>query len=263
MLAGACACAGIGLRPMRVVFRCDPTLLDTLVRPIPARQALPDWLRAMPRTAYSDVHQQEVRTVKQCPPFVDAMAHGFIIPLPCDVRVHDGILSWDWDHPALSVEAHPRSPVSFHVPAQVMGTPFFESDTAVVKFNSFWTIELEPGYSLFATHPINRADLPFRLLTGLVDCDRFSDVGVLFPAVWTDPNFEGVLQRGTPVAQCFPVAREALALHCEAFSAADAERYQATASDLLSRPGVYRRKFRVRRERSGAERAPQAAEVKP
>ena len=62
-----------------------------------------------------------------------------------------------------------------------------------MKFNSFWTIELEPGYSLFATHPVNRADLPFRLLTGIVDSDRFTDVGILFPAVWTDANFEGVL----------------------------------------------------------------------
>jgi hypothetical protein len=238
---------------MRVVFRCDPTLADGLIRPMPARQALPEWLRAMPRTAYSQTHGQDVRTVKQCPPFVDAMAHGFIIPLPCDVRVQDGVLSWDWDRPALSVDAHPQSPMSFHVPEQVTGTPFFDAETAIVKFNSFWTIELEPGYSLFATHPVNRADLPFRLLTGLVDCDRFSDVGVLFPAVWTQPDFEGLLPRGTPVAQCFPVAREALSLHCEAFSPEDAQRYQATAGALLSRPGVYRRQFRVRRGRSTAE----------
>ena len=193
---------------MRIVFRCDPAIENELIRPVPARAALPDWLRAMPRTAFSELHGQEVRTVKQCPPFVDAMSHGFIIPLPCDVTVRDGVLSWDWDHPALTVEAHPRSPVSFHVPAQVAGTPFFDPEVAIVKFNSFWTIELEPGYSLFATHPVNRADLPFRLLTGVVDCDRFTDVGILFPAVWTDANFEGVLPRGTPIAQCFPIARE-------------------------------------------------------
>jgi hypothetical protein len=238
---------------MRIIFRCDPSMADDLIRPIPARQALPDWLRTMPRTAYSDTHGQDVRTVKQCPPFVDAMSHGFVIPLPCDVTVKDGVLSWDWDHPALTVDAHPRSPLSFHVPAQVSGTPFFDPDVAIVKFNSFWTIELEPGYSLFATHPVNRADLPFRLLTGLVDCDRFRDVGVLFPAVWTDATFQGVLARGTPVAQCFPVAREALALTYEAFSPADAERYQATADALLSRPGLYRRQFRIRRPRSGSE----------
>ena len=102
-------------------------------------------------------------------------------------------------------------------PRKSTGTPFYDPEVAIVKFNSFWTIELEPGYSLFATHPVNRADLPFRLLTGIVDSDRFTDVGILFPAVWTDANFEGVLPRGTPVAQCFPILREALDLQVPAF----------------------------------------------
>ncbi|MGP0060032.1 MAG: hypothetical protein ACLPID_12180 [Beijerinckiaceae bacterium] len=238
---------------MRVVFRCDPALIDTLARPVPARHALPDWIRDMPGMAYSAVHGQDVRTVKHCPPFIDAMSYGFIMPLPCDVMVRDGVLSWDWDLPALSVEAHPRSPISFHVPAQVTATPFHDASSAAVKFNSFWTIELEPGYSLFATHPVNRADLPFRLLTGIVDCDRFSDVGVLFPAIWTNPDFTGVLPRGTPVAQCFPVARTALELQFEPFSVEKAQRYDETAAALLSEPGVYRRKFRARRGRSTLE----------
>jgi hypothetical protein len=232
---------------MKVVFRCDPALVETLVRPAPARRLLPDWLRQMPALAHSETHGQSVRTVKQCPPFVDAMSYGFVIPLPCDIIVRDGVLSWDWDRPPLTIEAHPNSPLSFHVPAQVIGTPFFDPDTAIVKFNSFWTIELEPGYSLFATHPINRADLPFRLLTGLVDCDRFRDVGVLFPAAWTDSNFEGTIARGTPIAQCFPVSRENLDLHCEVLTHEDAGRYRHTAEALLAGPGVYRRRFRVGR----------------
>lgn len=238
---------------MRVTFRCDPALIDSLARPIPARQSLPDWLRNMPGTAWSALHGEDVRTVKHCPPFVDAMAFGFVIPLPCDVTMRGGVLSWDWDLPQLSAEAHPRSPISFHVPAQVTATPFHDAATSIVKFNSFWTIELEPGYSLFAMHPVNRADLPFQLLSGLVDCDRFSDVGVLFPAVWTNPDFEGVLPRGTPVAQCFAVERAALELCCEAFSDAAANRYDETASALLNRRGVYRRKFRARRGRSRGE----------
>ncbi len=59
---------------MRVLFRCDPALEGVLPRPHPP--ALPDWLRAMPRMAASALHPAPVRTVKQCPPFVDAMAHG-------------------------------------------------------------------------------------------------------------------------------------------------------------------------------------------
>jgi hypothetical protein len=232
---------------MRVTFRCDPALIDVLPRPIPARRALPDWLRAMPTTAQSESHGQPVRTVKQCPPFVDAMSHGFVIPLPCDVHVRDGVMSWNWDRPPLTVDAHPASPLSFHDPAQAAGTPFFDPDAVIVKFNSFWTIELEPNYSLFATHPVNRSDLPFRLLTGMVDSDRFHDIGVLFPAVWTTPSFEGVLKKGTPVAQCFPVERANLEIACEAFGERDVESYRQIAREVLSEPGVYRKKFRVNR----------------
>lgn len=248
---------------MRVLFRCDPALIDRLERPVPARAALPDWLRAMPATSFSALHGQDVRTVKQCPPVVDAMSHGFIIPLPCDVTLRDGKLSWDWDLPPLFVEAHPRSPISFHVPAQVAGTPWHRDDRAIVKFNSFWTVELEPGYSLFATHPVNRDDLPFRLLTGLVDADRFSDVGILFPAVWIDPAFEGTIKRGTPVAQCFPVARGTLDLTFEPFSDRDRARYETTAETLLGQPGAYRKTFRARRGRSPAEGGPEGAEIEP
>jgi hypothetical protein len=231
---------------MRVILRCDPALYDKLPRPLPARQGLPHWLRSMPATAFSETHGQDVRTVKQCPPFVDAMSLGFIVPLPCDVTVEAGVFSWTWDLPPLSVQTHPRSPMSFHVPAQVEGTPFREGEQTIVKFNSFWTVELEPGYSLFATHPVNRADLPFRLLTGLVDADRFNDVGILFPAVWIDPDYSGVLRAGTPIAQCFPVLRSALDLLCEPLSEERQQRYDATAAALLSKPGVYRRRFRAR-----------------
>ena len=248
---------------MRMIFRCDPALIDRLERPVPARAALPGWLRAMPAEAFSHVHDTDVRTVKQCPPFVDAMSHGVVIPLPCDVTVRDGRLSWDWDLPPLSVDAHPRSPLSFHVPAQVSGTPFHHADRAVVKFNSFWTIELEEGWSLFATHPVNREDLPFRTLTGLVDADRFTDVGILFPAVWTDPGFEGVLPRGTPVCQCFPVPRAPLDLTYAPFDAARQDRYADTAAALLGGPGHYRKTFRAKRPRSAGEVAPEPSEVEP
>ena len=248
---------------MRIVFRCDPALIDRLERPVLARAKLPDWLRTMPATAFSTLHGTEVRTVKQCPPFVDAMSHGFLMTLPCDVRVEGGRLSWDWDLPPLSVVAHPRSPLSFHVPAQVSGVPFCPSDRTVVKFNSFWTIELEDGYSLFATHPVNRDDLPFRTLTGLVDADRFAQVGILFPSLWIDPGFDGVLARGTPVAQCFPVAREPLTLACEPFGEAQAAAYDATARRLLETPGVYRKTFRAKRLRSSDEAGAEAIEIEP
>src|SRR5262249_6254098 len=120
--------------------------------------------------------------------------------------------------PEPSTSGHPRSPLSFHVAQQFSGAPFARGESAAVKFNSFWTIELEPGWSLFATHPVNRDDLPFRLISGLVDSDRFYDGGINFPAIWTDMNFSGTLPKGTPVAQCFAVPRTPPQLQFEGFN---------------------------------------------
>ena len=232
---------------MNITFRCDPALIDLLPRPIPAKGALPDWLRQMAPRAPSAVHQRSIRTVKQCPPFVDAMAHGFMVLLPCDVSVNNGEFSWDWPLPALTVHGHPRAPLSFHVPEQIAGSPLAHGRQSAVKFNSFWTIELDAGWALMAVHPINRDDLPFRLVTGLVDADRFNAVGINFPAVWTDPGFSGVLPRGTPVAQCYPVPRDAPTLVCEAMSPAHVTSYDALADRILGGPGVYRKGYRSKR----------------
>ena len=128
---------------MKVRFRCDPALGDILPRPSPARAALPDWLRRMPREVQSELHGAPIRTVKHCPPFIDAMSHGFVIPLACDVHVSDGRLSWNWPVPKLGATAHPRAPVAFHAPAQLEGTPFHTPGQVAVKFNSFWTVELD------------------------------------------------------------------------------------------------------------------------
>ena len=59
---------------MTIVFRCDPRIDHILPRPVPARRGLPEWLRSMPMAAFSDPQGTDVRTVKQCPPFVDAMS---------------------------------------------------------------------------------------------------------------------------------------------------------------------------------------------
>jgi hypothetical protein len=236
---------------MRVRFRCDPALIDMLPRPKPAREALPDWLRRMPATAYSESHGQAVRTVKQCPPFVDAMAFGFVMTLPCDVQVKKGEFAWSWPLPPLSVAGHTRSPLSFHVPAQALGAPFHDERRAIVKFNSFWTIELDDGWSLLATHPANRLDLPFRTLTGLVDSDRFHDVGIFFPALWVDWDFEGVLPKGTPVAQCAPVLREPIEIDYRPFSKEEAARYHAVGDAIKSAPGYYRRESRASKRLAG------------
>jgi hypothetical protein len=230
---------------MTLIFRCPAELMDMLPPPFPAVQGLPDWFKALPHTAFNAVTQVEGQTVKRCPPFIDAMTYGFLIPLPCDVKVANGEFSWDFDPPVNSVDNFVRSPIAFHDASQVAGTPFFQEDRFAIKFNNFWSIEAPAGYSLLFTHPANRSDLPFTTLTGLVDSDLYHDSRVNFPAHWHDINFNGVLPKGTPVAQCMPVKRESWNGRVEPLSNDDVVRLQEMASSINREEGVYRRSFRA------------------
>ena len=228
-----------------ITFRCPPELESVLPRPVPAVEGVPEWFKAMPPRAFSEVFQREQLTVKKCPPFIDAMTYGFLIPLPVDVEVENGEFSWDHTIPRGSSTVSPRSPVDFHDNSQVTGSPFFDDDQVLVKFNSFWSIELPPGYSILVTHPINRVDLPFATLTGLVDADRYCDNFINFPARWRDRNFRGVLAKGTPVAQCVPVKREVWSSRFEVVSDEAAVRINDVKWRLSKGTDVYRRLFRA------------------
>jgi len=230
---------------MSLTFRCPPELEPILPRPSPALLGLPDWFKALPGSAFSHVLQSEQLTIKKCPPFIDAMTCGFLIPLVTDIKVEDGAFAWDFELPAGAIAGYSRSPLDFHDNAQVAGTPFFRDDTFVIKFNNFWTIETPPGYSLLITHPINRLDLPFTTLTGLIDTDLYKDNFINFPARWRDLSFRGVLPKGTPIAQCIPVKRKMWSAQFGTITGEAVARLRVTAAAITSERGVYRRRFRA------------------
>ncbi|HXA40833.1 MAG TPA: hypothetical protein VNW53_17670 [Phenylobacterium sp.] len=231
--------------PLTLTFRCPKELEGLLPPPVPAAQGLPGWLRAMPAQAFSAVVAGDDDTAKRCPPFVDAMTSGFLIPLICDVRVENGEFTWDNDLPAGGAVGFPRSPIGIHDASQVSGTPLFDADRFMIKFHNLWTIEAPPGYALMFTHPVNRFDLPFTTLTGLVDSDRYHDAWINFPAHWRDAGFSGVLPRGTPVAQCFPVRRETWAARTATFTDEEAQRTHEVLNAIGREKGVYRRRYRA------------------
>jgi hypothetical protein len=228
-----------------LTFRC-PAELDSLIpRPIPAVLGLPAWYKSLPQTAASALMGEKTKTVKKCPPFIDAMTYGFLIPLPIDLEVKDGEFTWHFDVPKGFVSEYAHSPISFHDPIQVSGTPFFDDDRFVIKLNNFWNIQAPPGYSLLFTHPINRPDLPFTTITGLVDCDTFHDSPINFPVRWHDASFNGVLPKGTPIAQCLPVRRENWTAQFETLSDETNVRFFEMKKTLGTETDVYRRQYRA------------------
>jgi hypothetical protein len=232
---------------MRVALRCLPELHGHVPEPVPARASLPDWLRALPSMVESEtLGGVELRGMKHCPPLVDALSLGVMFRLAADLEVADGEIAWDWEPPIAADALETRSPLGVHAPEQARGAPFGLPDGQfLVKFTNFWTIEAPDGVSLLFTHPLNREDLPFRTLAGLVDCDRFRDGYVHFPAIWSDPDFTGVLPAGTPVAQAFPIRRETLDLSCRPMDDDDLARHREVQQALQDEPGTYRKRFRT------------------
>ena len=231
--------------PMTLTFRCPKELDGLLPLPAPAAHGLPDWLKAMPAQAFNAVVSGEDDTVKRCPPFVDAMTGGFLIPLICDVKVENGEFTWKNDLPPGGAVSFSRSPIGIHDAGQVTGTPLFDPDRFLIKFHNLWTIEAPDGYSLLFTHPANRFDLPFTTLTGLVDCDRYHDAWINFPAHWHDTNFSGVLPKGTPVAQVFPVKRETWVARTTTLTDEETQRAHDLLTAISREKGVYRRQYRA------------------
>jgi len=236
---------------MKIRFRCLPGWKGRVPEPVPARSMTPDWLKAMKSEVPSELLDgATVRTVKQCPPFVDAMSFGFLLPLIADLTVSRGEFSWDTGLPSHPLARLTRSPIGVHVPEQLDGVPGVEADRWAVKFTNAWTIDPPEGCSILFTHPHNRLDLPFRTLSGLVD--PFEDGFIHFPALWTDPDFEGVLPAGTPVAQAVLVRRSAIEIECSEMDADALSAHVDLQDALHADPGVYRKRFRLGRD--GRER---------
>ena len=66
---------------------------------------------------------------------------------------------------------------------------------------------LPKGYSAIITHPLNRHDLPFTTITGIIDSGIVMAPHGNIP-FYLKKNFTGIIPQGTPVAQIIPFLRE-------------------------------------------------------
>ena len=232
---------------MKISIRCHPDLLDLLPAPTLAKTALPSWVRDMPSQVHSPILGEAVRTLKHCPPILDAMGFGITFYLATDIYVGDDGFSWDWNFPVLNDSVMSRAPIGFHLSEQTKGSPFESDGDVILKFMNFWTVGIPDGYSMLFVHPSNRYDLPFQTLAGLVDCDLFNNGYVHFPAIWVNKKFRGTLAKGTPIAQAFAVNRQQFDLEIDVQSEDQITQTRLLQEELSADRGVYRKKLRASR----------------
>tara|TARA_E500000178_G_scaffold45537_1_gene40806 strand:- start:4856 stop:5584 length:729 start_codon:yes stop_codon:yes gene_type:complete len=229
-----------------IIIRCHPALKPYIPEPKLSEVFFPDWFKEAKSNVESDlIGAEAIRTIKHCPPVIDAYRHGFMMPLLADLIIKDGYITWNWDIPNLPEEFYIRSPISFHEPAQLAGFPIKMKENLAIKFMNLWSLQPPDGWSLIFTHPFNRPDLPFHSLTGKVDCDLFHSGLVHFPAIWIDDDFEGILQAGTPVVQVIPVPRVDLKLTLKSMSEKEQQETKTVQSQLSKDSGQYRKNYRA------------------
>jgi hypothetical protein len=185
-----------------ILFTNTTEFVD-IEKPVLSLTVVPDWYK----NTESYVGGQKVPnglggnsgTIKKCMPVFDAITAGYMILLPADVYVSikDGEQFFEWANFNL---------ISFHPVQQAELHPARKNNIPYPKFNNPWSIKTPEGYSILFVHPMHQ-NLPFTILPGIVDTDKyFSPVN--FPMVINDPLFEGMIPKGTPIAQVIPFKRE-------------------------------------------------------
>lgn len=173
-----------------------------LEKPQPASKSIPDWYKNMESYLGKDKKPNgdgnTNATIKRCMPVFDAITAGYIIHSPADifVSVKDGQQFFEWSTLGL---------IQFHPVEQAPEHPT-KNRHAYPKWVNYWSIRTPKGYSTMFVQPMHRESV-FTILPGIVDTDEYY-APVNFPFVTNDPEFEGLIPKGTPIAQVIPFKRE-------------------------------------------------------
>jgi len=174
-------------------------------QPKPMKDFVPEWYRLAETTYVASGDQEESPGLKKCVPFLDALLSGYAITTPYDIYVsktENGDLKLGWNLPQGLKEFIAERPKET---GSTMPRPAGHLPNHLV-WVGFWGVKAPRGYSILVTHPLNRFDLPFTTMSGLMDSDKFFASGNI--PFFIKEGFEGVIPAGTPVAQLIPVKRD-------------------------------------------------------
>lgn len=204
---------------MKKIIFTNVSLIQDLELPKPADKYVPDWYKETgsyifdQKKPYPD--GRSPATIKKCMPVFDAITSGYIIESISDVyispveqeeidnneltseRILKKTQEFMWSH-SPTIDFHPLNQAPVH--------PYKKDDYRYPKWLSPWGIQTPKGYSCLFIQPMHR-DSVFTILPGIVDTDKYF-APVNFPFVINDPNFEGLIPKGTPIAQVIPFKRD-------------------------------------------------------
>jgi hypothetical protein len=189
----------------KIWFNSSDEFADLVVeKPVFARKCVPEWFRSMPPHVEQNgvsFKNRESLTVKSCMPFFDSITSGYIQRTWTDIYISDDGLTYKY--------SSKPEPIFIRERTNKHGFPI-PNDYAQVEY--IWKIPHLPqsslGSSCLITHPLNRLDLPFYTLSGIIDTD--DDFFVKWGSLpfYIKKGFNGLIPAGTPMFQVIPFTRE-------------------------------------------------------
>jgi hypothetical protein len=187
---------------MKIQFQWTDKV-EPLFLPTPASALLPDWYKNQESYIGNQrryVNGETMGTIKKCIPVLDALTAGYLLYSQSDIQIIKGANGTMYEWPRANT-------LDFHPPLQAIHHhKVKDSKNPIAKWLNQWVIITPRGYSCLIINPIQR-DLPFTLIEGIVDTDDYKTV-IHFPFFLNDPNWEGVIPAGTPIAQVIPFKRD-------------------------------------------------------
>jgi hypothetical protein len=195
---------------MSIVFTDTSQTIPEEYYPQPASNFVPEWYKNL--SSYINGKKQlngqggTEGTIKKCMPVFDAITNGYVLLLPADVFVTQ---KPDPNDPSKSVPYFQWSAfnlIEFHIVEQAPNYPNKKDTNMYPKFINHWSVKTPKGFSTLFIQPMHRESI-FTILPGVVDTDKYN-TPVNFPFMLNDPNYEGLIPAGTPIAQLIPIKRE-------------------------------------------------------
>jgi hypothetical protein len=180
----------------------NSTLLHSSI-PVPAKKHIPDWFKSTTSVKVNNMHDSKRLNFKHCMPFTDAFLTGYIVETPTDISVErvpgsSPKITFNQDHQILSIR-DVKNVGNIKIPDYCYDIHFI--------FIHTMHVQTPKGYSLLITQPLNRLDLPFIALSGIVDADLEPLRPGAYP-VFLRKDFEGIIPKGSPILQVVPFKRE-------------------------------------------------------
>lgn len=202
------------------------------LNPSPAKKDVPKWFSESSRYWFPE--NKDSLSFKACPALVDAFLSGYLLKTPCDIYINKKTINDNYTHiESLSISIERGYEDFIGARPDMVGFPKPNGFDKHFHWYPNWMPGLEPGYSALYLHPLNRFDLPFITVSGIIDNDKMDTPGLM--PFFLKEGFEGLIPKGTPYVQVIPFKREEW----------DSEEKMYSLTEIQDRHEYQANKFRV------------------